>query len=161
MAACIVSFAPALEAAKSSEAVRADATKLQQRFGKNIYSDFLMKFGCRPSVPQAAAIGRLIGARVLADDDSLQPELTEPQREQRRRATAERRRELKLELAASRLVAALDQLARCQADPKRLAHHLASETNAPELLERCESAIEWMVRFAKEWRSHGEKDPPD
>ena len=53
--------------------LEAEAKALEAWFGKNLYSDFLLKNKARPDRSQAAAIGALMGGRVMASDGSMQP----------------------------------------------------------------------------------------
>ena len=71
--------------------LKLEADRIAALNGSNPYSDFLRKHGHRPDRGQAAAIGRLMGARVRASDGSMQPILTAGEREAIRSVRKERR----------------------------------------------------------------------
>jgi hypothetical protein len=152
MAATILSFPQAPQKTQTSTALKEEISALEARFGTNIYSDFLIRFGHRPNAQQAAVIGKLLDARVKADDGSLQPPPTRQRRAAERQARMTRKAELELELYASRLSSAVENLAQCRIDLPMLVSYLVAENGAPKLLGECESAIEWLSRFAEEWR---------
>jgi hypothetical protein len=130
----------------------AEATVIESWFGKNAYSDFMLKHGCRPDANQAAAIGRLIGARVKAADGRMYPLRNAPDRkavrDSRRRAAAE----LKKSLEIQRLRKAIASLAANTEDPADMIEALCPETEEPEIREQLQDAVGWLTRFALEWK---------
>jgi hypothetical protein len=69
----IVHFGEASARVRLEREARAEAAAFVAAHGRNLYSDFLLRHGRRPSRKEAAAIGRLIGVRVRAADGTLQP----------------------------------------------------------------------------------------
>jgi hypothetical protein len=62
--------------------LRVEIETIEALHGPNPYCDYLRKHRRRPNSAEAAAIGRIMGARVKADDGTMQP------RQSRRGCTA-------------------------------------------------------------------------
>lgn len=62
-----------------------EAEGIEATYGPNPYSDYLRAHKRRPSRDEAAAMGKLWGGRVRADDGTMQP-VIRPTQEQRRKA---------------------------------------------------------------------------
>lgn len=81
------------------EAVRellVEAEGIEATYGPNAYVDYLRKHHHRPAPDEAAAIGKLMGGRVRADDGKLHPPLTKKFKAERRarQEAFDRQREL-------------------------------------------------------------------
>jgi hypothetical protein len=149
---CVVEFAAASE-------LRSEAHLFALRHGPNAYSDFLLKYGRRPDARQASCIGRLIGVRVRASDGTLRPQLTRGARESARKQRLlwkERRRKLE---HLARLSAALTHLADNEDDPATLIGEISAFCES-EILEKLEKSIQWLNRFAEEFRKNGHRTNP-
>jgi len=147
----VVSLDKPLDAAGARWILLAEAAVLEAWYGKNAYSDFLIKHGHRPTADQATAIGRLIGARVKAADGKLYPGRSAQDRDllriQRKRAVAETRKSIEIQ----RLVRAIAALSANTQEPSCLIDELCPETEEPEIREQLQGAVEWLTRFAQEW----------
>ena len=87
----VVSFDEAEDIHAQQRALRAEAQAIEAWRGKNPYTDFLRKFGRRPSCEEASTIGFLMDARVKASDGSMQPL---PSKAQKTQASVERKRQI-------------------------------------------------------------------
>jgi hypothetical protein len=132
----------------------AAADDVEALAGPNPYSSFLRKHGCRPSRNQAMAIGRLMGARVKASDGSMQPVLTKGERaaicsiKKRRKEWAQRFDNIQ------RAVDATAALAKNRDDPSTVFAYGRATFLGGEFLERLDSALSWLNRFAEEAHRH-------
>jgi len=140
----------ALQAARD---LRTEIEALEGWYGPNAYSNYLRKHGRRPRPAEAAAIGRLLGGRVKADDGSMQPPLSAADRNvlkgirSRRKAFARRYEQI------TRLKTAIAALAENQDDPADVIGDGSCLLDAPEMGEQLDNAVCWLMRFAEHW--HG------
>jgi hypothetical protein len=132
-----------------------EAEKIEALNGPNIYSDFLRNHGRRPDTAQAAAIGRLMGARVRASDGTMQPALSRGERDAIR-SIKKRRREWSRQVDhVQRTVAAIEALSKNHHEPEAVIGYGASVFDDPEIRKKLSSALEWLKRFAQESQRHG------
>jgi hypothetical protein len=128
-----------------------EAQAFEAQYGKNPYSDYLLKYHRRPDAEEAAAIGRLIGGRVEAADGCVYPPLSKADRRvlgeiKARRKTAARRYNQIL-----RLRSAIALLAQNEDDPADLIACGSILFDCPEIANQMELARGWLNRFAREW----------
>jgi hypothetical protein len=154
-AAEVVSFCDASERAQAEEDIRAEAAAVEAWYGNNPYSTFLLKHGQRPDAGQAAAIGRLMDARVRAADGSMQPPLTKTERHALREARKRKRAEADLRQQVVRLRNALVNLSQNQDAPADVIGYVHPLFDEPVIREQLERAVDWINRFAGEWRRRG------
>ncbi len=139
------------------DALIAEAEAIEAWYGNNAYSGFIKKYRRRPNRNQAATIGRLLGARVAADDGSMQPPLTKADRAvlrgiKSRRKAASRRYDHIL-----RLRDAIAALSKNEDDPAEVIGTGSCLLDEPAISAQLDSALCWLSQFAKEWRCRGEK----
>jgi hypothetical protein len=133
-----------------------EALAFEAQYGKNPYSDYLLKHHRRPSPEEAAAIGRLIGGRVEAADGTVQPPLSKADKrvlgeiKTRRKAASRRYNQI------LRLRSAIALLAQNEDDPADLIACGSILFDCPEIANHMELARGWLNRFAREW-SRGKK----
>lgn len=149
--ASAVSFSSNSELLRERGLLKSEALAIEAQNGKNAYSDFLLKHSRLPEATEAAVIGRLLGGRVRAADGSLQPALSDSDRQilgetRERRRSASRRYDHIL-----RLRAAIDALARNEDDPADIIGDGSVLLQHPEIALQLDSALGWLNRFAKEW----------
>ncbi|MEY9590993.1 hypothetical protein ABIA06_003284 [Bradyrhizobium yuanmingense] len=147
--ATVVDLGDALGSVSARRVLLAEATVIEAWHGKNAYSDFLIKHGHRPSANQATTIGRLIGARVKADDGKLYPHRRQDRDLLLRKQVAT---ETGKAIEIQRLIRAVTALAANTQEPSGLIDELCPETEEPEIREQLEGAVEWLTRFAQEWK---------
>jgi hypothetical protein len=131
----------------------AEAMAIEGHYGKNAYSDYILKHGRRPSQAEAAGIGRRLGGRIRADDGSMQPSLSKGDRValhtiKSRRKAASRRYDHIL-----RLRDAIAALSENKDDPADVIGRGSCLLNAPEIDAQLDAALCWLNRFAREWHS--------
>jgi hypothetical protein len=131
--------------------LRSEAEAIQAQYGKNVYSEYLLRHGRRPDREEAAAIGRLLGGRVRAADGSMQPPLTAADRQvlrgiKSRRKAASRRYEHIL-----RLRDAIAALSENEDDPADVIGDGSCLLDNPEIGSQLDIALCWLNRFAAEW----------
>jgi hypothetical protein len=148
----VVAFDEAAARVADADDLRAEAAAIEGWYGKNPYSDFLTKHGARPDPDQAAVIGRLIGARVLASDGSMQPRLTKVERATVRAVKKRHRSEARYTQQIARLRLAIIGLAENRDDPAEVIGHVHSRFDEPVIRDQLELALDWLSRFAEEWR---------
>jgi hypothetical protein len=153
----IVRFDAADAEARAARAVRAEATILEMKHGKNAYSSFLLKHGRRPVPVEAATIGHLIGARVLASDGTMQPPISKAQEHAVAAEREKRRTAIRHQKQILRLRRAISGLASNQDDPSLLITSIAQELDGAAICEQLELAVSWLNRFAEEWRSRADE----
>jgi hypothetical protein len=135
--------------------LRVEADTLEAMHGPNAYSDYLRRHGHLPDPDTAATIGKVLGARVQANDGSLQPPLTVRDRaaakenRERQRAYAKRHKQI----AGMKL--AIATLAGLEADAPLPACEVLSD---PELVVQLGGALRCLRRFAEHW--HGQSQKP-
>lgn len=122
----------------------------------NAYTDFIEKFRKRPSREEAAGIGRLLGSQVKADDGTMQPPKSSAQKASEKEARSVRKEEEAVRLQCRSVTAAVGYLAHCKDDPSEVIK-LIDRWETPAIAENIEHAVDWINRFAKEWRKHAEK----
>lgn len=71
-----------------------EAEGIEAAYGPNPYSDYLRAHKKRPPVAEAAAMGKLWGGRVRADDGKMYPALTKKFRKERKQRQEDFRRTL-------------------------------------------------------------------
>jgi hypothetical protein len=144
---------PRLPYSTNYDVLLAEAAAIEAWYGINAYSGFIKKYGRRPDREQAATIGRLLGGRVEANDGSMQPLLTNSDREvlrgiKTRRKAASRRYDHIL-----RLQEALAALAENEDDPAEVIGTGSCLLNESAISAQLDVALCWLNRFAEEW--HG------
>jgi hypothetical protein len=130
-----------------------EAAALEAQYGKNAYSDYLLAHHRRPSVAEAATIGRLLGGRVEADDGSLQPPLNKADRLALRGIKERRRNAARRYDQILRLRTAIAALAANQDDPADVIAGGSILLECPEISLHLDHALRWLSRFAQEWHS--------
>lgn len=65
---------PTVQDLQSFRDLKIEAEGLEALYGPNLYSKYLKQFGRRPGPQAAAAMGRLMGGKVKADDGTMQPQ---------------------------------------------------------------------------------------
>jgi hypothetical protein len=131
--------------------LRIEVETLVSLYGPSAYSQYLQKHGSRPDPETAAAIGRLIGGRVRADDGSMQPPLSAADRRllkeiRARRKAAARRYEQLIQLQN-----AIAALAEINDDPATLIGDGSCVLNAPAVVAQLDPALSYLKRFAEHW----------
>jgi hypothetical protein len=118
-----------------------EAKELESWYGQNAYSTYLRQHRRRPAKEEAAAIGRLLGGRVRADDGSMQPRPTAAERKalKARQEAFARRHEQVTSLKAA--IAALAELPDNATD-------LISEFLSSDMVANTDAAVCWLQRFA-------------
>jgi hypothetical protein len=147
----VVSFDEAQSLAQAKDALQAEALELATWFGENAYSKFLSQYGCRPDPSQAATIGQLMGMRVKASDETMQPRLTSAQRTAIKAKRDQRRGRLRYRRQVSRLLEAIANLQANVDSAADVIGYVHPQFEAPIISERLDSAVEWLNRFAEEW----------
>ncbi|MGJ5179668.1 hypothetical protein ACQR16_16425 [Bradyrhizobium oligotrophicum] len=151
--AVLLPLGNASEANQARRLLVSEALALEAQHGKNAYSDYLFRHHKRPSAKEAAAIGRLLGGRVEAEDGSLQPTLNQADRMalagiKERRDSASRRYDHIL-----RLQTALEALAANNDDPADVIAGGSVMLDEQKIGLHLEHALCWLTRFAQEWHS--------
>ena len=134
------------------ESLLLDADKFEAANGANLYSTFLRRHGQRPSRKQAATIGALMGVRVRATDGSLQPPLSNAEREKRRGLKDEQKEWSRRLDHIWRVKGAVESLCQNEDAPCKVVGYGIEELS--EIREKLDSALEWLTRFAEELRRH-------
>ena len=130
------------------------ADEIEALNGQNPYSSFLRKHRRRPDPHQAAAIGRIMGARVRASDGTMQPKLTRAERDAVK-AIQTRRREWSQRMdSIYRTLAAIDALAENRDDPAIVAYCGREEFLNTDAREKLAIALAWLKRFSTEIETH-------
>lgn len=132
-----------------------EADAIEAWYGLNAYSSFIKKNGRRPDPTQAATIGRLLGGRVKADDGTLQPELTESDRQVLRGIRSRRRAASRRYDHILRLTEAISALSKNEDDPAEVIGAGSCLLNETAISAQLDMALCWLSRFAEEW--HGRK----
>ncbi|MDE1991673.1 MAG: hypothetical protein KGI75_04185 [Rhizobiaceae bacterium] len=122
----------------------------------NAYTEYVEKHRKRPDRETAADIGRLLGGQVKADDGTMQPPKSKMQKDSEREARSLRKEEEGVRLQCRSITAAIGYLGYCKDDPAEVIR-LIDRWETPAITENIEHAVEWINRFAKEWRIHAEK----
>jgi hypothetical protein len=148
----VLSFEAASRRSGQRGGLRAEVAAIEAWYGRNAYSAFLAKHGCRPDPDQATTIGRLIGARVKAADGRLYPTPSAGERKALRKARQEASGAVKDALEVVRLRKAIAGLAANTRDPADLIKGLCPEVDEPDIREQLQDAIGWLSRFAEEWQ---------
>ena len=128
-----------------------EAMALEAQYGKNPYSDYLLKHHKRPEPNEAAAIGRLIGGRCEASDGSLQPPLSKADRQVLKAIKARRKAASRRYNQILRLRSAIALLAQNEDDPTAVIACGSVLFDCPEIKNQMELALGWLNRFAREW----------
>jgi hypothetical protein len=136
-----------------------EADRLAALNGSNPYSDFLRKQGRRPDRDQAAAIGRLMGARVRASDGSMQPVLTTGERAAIRSIRKERREWAQQFDHIHRTITAITALAENHHEPSAVLTYGSDEFSKAGVRDTFEFALSWLQRFAEDLRNHDNTRP--
>ncbi|RUX30068.1 hypothetical protein EOA23_12630 [Mesorhizobium sp. M2A.F.Ca.ET.042.01.1.1] len=129
--------------------LEAEAKALEAWHGKNPYSEFLIVHGHRPDVQQAAAIGQLMGAQVLASDGSKQPGLSRIYRLATKRAREERKHKSTSTDAANKIKSAVAALHFNDDIRNKLVHDLFFLIDDAEFRSQLLSARKLLDRFAE------------
>ena len=153
----VVQLDDAAGAHKQRHLLNSEALVLEAEYGHNAYSDYLRKHHCRPSVDEAEVIGRLLGGRVRADDGTMQPALNDLDRAaiasiKQRRSDASRRYDqiMRVRMAIAALAANRD-------NPADIIGSGSVLLNDEEITGQLSDALEWLTRFAQEWKNRGKK----
>jgi hypothetical protein len=126
-------------------------------YGANAYSTFLRKHRRRPKPEEAAAIGRLLGGRVKADDGTMQPPISLIDKQILRDIRSRRKRAARRYQHILRLKAAIAALAENNEDPAGIIGEGSCLLDGPEITEQLDIALCWLNRFAEEWHGRPEK----
>jgi uncharacterized membrane protein len=148
----VVPFEAASRRSGQASGLKAEVAAIEAWYGRNAYTVFLAKHGCRPDPGQAATIGRLIGARVKAADGRLYPAPGAAERKALRKARQEAAGAAKDALEVIRLRKAIAGLAANTRDPADVIKGLCPEIDEPDIREQLQDAIGWLSRFAEEWQ---------
>ena len=119
----------------------------------NAYTDYIEKHKKRPDRETAAGIGKLLGCQVKADDGTMQPPKTKAQKASEQEARNLRKEEEAIRLQCRSVTSAVGYLANCKDDPTEVIR-MIDRWETPAIIENIEHAVEWLTRFAKEWRIH-------
>lgn len=149
----VVVFGQVVADAQITQELKAEADELEALYGPNPYSFFLRRNGRRPDREQAASIGLLVGGRVMADDGTKQPPLSDGDRELLKGIKARRRAASRRYDHIVRLRDALAALSENQDDPADIIGGGSCLLNEREISEQLDVAVCWLTRFAREW--HG------
>jgi hypothetical protein len=137
--------------------LRAEAGAFVERYGKNPYSDFLLKHRGRPDRDQAATIGRLMGVRVRAADGSIQPRQTKVERAAAKKAKHYQEAESDYIDQIVRFRCALANLAKNTGDPADVIAYIDPLFGDVEMIrDQLAHAVHWINRFAEEWNHEQE-----
>jgi hypothetical protein len=131
----------------------AEADAIEAWYGSNSYTSFIKKHGRRPDRKQAATIGQLLGGRVKADDGTLQPPLTEADREVLRGIKSRRRAASRRYDHILRLTTAIAALSENEDDPADVIGTGSCLLDEAAIGATLDNALMWLERFAEEW--HG------
>ncbi len=131
-----------------------EAARLEAQYGRNAYSSYLRQHRKRPGKDQAAAIGRLLGGRVRADDGTMQPKLSRGERDVLRAIRDERRDWSRKYNQARRLKHAMRLLADNHDDPSEVFLAFQQVFPRESLGEKFHETLNWMKRFALEIHRH-------
>lgn len=143
----------AAEKTKIRRLLASEALALEAQFGKNAYSDYLLRHHKRPESTEAATIGRLLGGRVKAADGTLQPPLTKADQVVLRGIKARRKAASRRYDQILRLREAIAALSQNEDDPADVIAGGSVLFDCPEIGSQLDSALCWLNRFAKEWYS--------
>ncbi|KRA63127.1 ParB/RepB/Spo0J family partition protein [Rhizobium sp. Root651] len=119
----------------------------------NAYTDYIEKHKKRPDRETAAGIGKLLGCQVKAADGTMQPPKTKAQKASEQEARSLRKEEEAIRLQCRSVTSAVGYLANCTDDPVEVIR-MIDRWETPAIIENIEHAVEWLTRFAKEWRIH-------
>ena len=148
----VVGFGEARAELRAAAELRAEALAIEGWYGKNAYSDFLLRYCRRPNPGQAATMGRLMGVRLAASDGTLQPPLTPAERRALREERKRHRSDAALDAQVLRLCRAIAGLAENDAAPSELIEHVCPHLDEPVIREQLSRAVLWLSRFEEEWR---------
>ncbi|MCX5495407.1 ParB N-terminal domain-containing protein [Kaistia dalseonensis] len=143
-------------AEKREEATRqliADTEHSVAVYGSSAYTDYVLKHGRRPDRETAATIGALLGGQVRADDGSMQPPKSASQKAAERDERDGRKERSLIAGECSRATYAIANLGANKLSPAEVARNI-DRWQAPTILANLENAVDWLNRFAKEWRVH-------
>lgn len=141
----------AAEETKIRRLLASEALALEAQFGKNPYSDYLLRHHKRPDRAEAATIGRLMGGRVKAADGTLQPPLTKADRLVLRGIKARRKAASRRYDQILRLREAIAALSQNKDDPADVIAGGSVLFDCSEIEWQLDSALCWLNRFAEEW----------
>jgi hypothetical protein len=134
--------------------LRSEARALEATYGHNAYSEFLLIRERRPTPTEAANIGRLLGARVRADDGTMQPPLSNADRAAAKIERQRVQREVAVYSRARKLTTALNYLA-IQSDLTETVRILRETLDELPTADEVDSAICWLSRLAE--ALHGQR----
>lgn len=156
---------PTKKAAKSKrvwchptkEYVRAEAEfEIANDGGPNVYTSYLKLYGRYPSPEQARAMGLKLGRRVRADDGKHYPPKTKAERQHDREVRAHRKESSRLIDGVLRAQSAVHMAATVGASPAEIVAYCNRHPVFGDgaVLERdLDAALDWLQRFAAEWRA--------
>jgi hypothetical protein len=149
----VVEFAEVARRVRSERELRTEAAGLVESHGPNAYSDFLLRNARRPTRDEAATIGRLMGVRVRAADGTLQPQKAKADRAAARRAKQRQRTESDYIDQILRFRCALANLSQNDGDPADVIRYMDPLFGDILVIrEQLSHAVQWINRFAEEWR---------
>ncbi|UYO42320.1 hypothetical protein KQX63_12940 [Rhodopseudomonas palustris] len=134
------------------------ADTIEARIGKNAYSDYIRHHRRLPDPKEASTIGSLIGGRVRASDGTLQPLLSNADREWRRQVRSRRKEAARRYQQILRFRQAIVALAQNEDDPLELIAGDSVLFDVDEIAQNMDRALDWLSRFAEEWHRHGKKE---
>ena len=122
-----------------------EAEAIEAWYGLNAYSSFIKKNGRRPDRTQAATIGRLLGGRVEAEDGTMQPALTESDREVLRGIRSRRRAASRRYDHILRLREAIAALSENEDDPADVIGTGSCLLNESAISAQLDMALCWLI----------------
>jgi hypothetical protein len=129
----VVSFDEAAALVEQRDVLRAEAAEIEVAYGKNAYSDFLVRQGRYSEPRQAATLGQLTGLRVRASDGSMQPRRTKAERETTKAIRGRRHENARYSNQISRLLQAISSLAENADAPEEVLHHTHPQFDDPTI----------------------------
>lgn len=132
--------------------LRLEAESLEYTYGPNAYSTFIRQHGRRPPREEAAAIGRLLGGRVRADDGTMQPPLSAADKRALKEIKARRKEFARRFEQIITLKHAIAMLAENEHDPADLIEDDQCLVEYHDVTGQIDKAVAWFNRFADYWQ---------
>lgn len=148
----VVALSEAAEALAIVRVLRSEARSFEAVNGKNPYSDYILKHGCRPPQAETAGMARMMRMRLKAADGSWHPKRSgnaARRKAAREAARAEGRKREQLKI----LVSALRDLAGITEEPEGLL--AMGNAEFEQIVGRClGAAVRYLHRIKDEWQRH-------
>jgi hypothetical protein len=129
----------------------AEALAIEGQYGKNAYSDYVLKHGRRPNRAEAAGLGRRLGGQVRADDGSMQPPLSKGDRAALRAIKSRRKAASRRYDHIMRLQQAIAALSENKDDPAEIIGAGSCLFLDSDIGTQLDAAVCWLNRFARAW----------